>query len=59
MALFDQLHSQGNTIILVTHEHDIAEYAHRVIQIRDGRVFKDEPTARAPRGPQATAAKPS
>jgi putative ABC transport system ATP-binding protein len=47
MALFDRLHEQGNTIIVVTHEHDIAEYAHRVIQIRDGRVFKDEPTARA------------
>jgi putative ABC transport system ATP-binding protein len=47
MALFDRLHEQGNTIIVVTHEHDIAEYAHRVIQIRDGRVFKDEATARA------------
>jgi putative ABC transport system ATP-binding protein len=47
MALFDRLHEQGNTIVVVTHEHDIAEYAHRVIQIRDGKVFKDEPTARA------------
>jgi putative ABC transport system ATP-binding protein len=47
MALFDHLHEQGNTIVVVTHEHDIAEYAHRVIQIRDGKVFKDEPTARA------------
>lgn len=42
MALFDRLHSQGNTIVLVTHEHDIAEYAHRVIHIRDGQVYKDE-----------------
>ena len=41
MALFDQLHAQGNTIILVTHEHDIAEYAHRVIHIKDGVVSGD------------------
>jgi len=42
MALFDRLHSQGNTIVLVTHEHDISEYAHRVIYIKDGQVNKDE-----------------
>ncbi|HEY4841303.1 MAG TPA: ABC transporter ATP-binding protein [Terriglobales bacterium] len=42
MALFDRLHSEGNTIVLVTHEHDIAEYAHRIISIRDGVVAKDE-----------------
>jgi putative ABC transport system ATP-binding protein len=42
MALFDELHRQGNTIILVTHEPDIATYAHRVIHIRDGKVEKDE-----------------
>src|SRR5207302_7418586 len=42
MALMDQLHAQGNTIIVVTHEHDIAEYAHRVITIRDGVVGADE-----------------
>jgi len=42
MALFDRLHSQGNTIVLVTHEHDISEYAHRVIHIRDGQVYKDD-----------------
>ena len=47
MALFDRLHDQGNTIVLVTHEHDIAEYAHRVIHIRDGQVFSDQKTARA------------
>jgi putative ABC transport system ATP-binding protein len=42
MALFDDLHHQGNTIILVTHEADIATYAHRVIHVRDGKVEKDE-----------------
>ena len=42
MALFDRLHNQGNTIILVTHEHDIAEHAHRVVHIRDGKVESDE-----------------
>jgi putative ABC transport system ATP-binding protein len=42
MALFDRLHQQGNTIVLVTHEHDIAEYAHRVIHLKDGVVSGDE-----------------
>ena len=42
MALFDRLHSEGNTIVLVTHEHDIAEYAHRVVFIKDGVIATDE-----------------
>ena len=42
MALFDRLHQQGNTIVLVTHEHDIAEYAHRIIHLKDGKVAGDE-----------------
>ncbi|MBI3112393.1 MAG: ABC transporter ATP-binding protein [Ignavibacteriales bacterium] len=42
MGLFDVLHSEGNTIILVTHEEDIAAHAHRIIRIRDGKVEHDE-----------------
>ncbi|MEO8663432.1 MAG: ABC transporter ATP-binding protein [Bryobacteraceae bacterium] len=42
MALFERLHLQGNTIVLVTHEHDIAMHAHRVVFVRDGKVAKDE-----------------
>jgi putative ABC transport system ATP-binding protein len=41
MALFDKLHEQGNTIVLVTHEHDISEYAHRVIHLKDGVISGD------------------
>ena len=42
MNLFERLHADGNTIIVVTHEPDIAERAHRVITIRDGVIEKDE-----------------
>jgi putative ABC transport system ATP-binding protein len=42
MALMEDLHRRGNTIVLVTHEHDIAEHAHRVVHIKDGQVSKDE-----------------
>ncbi len=42
MAIFEKIHSAGNTIILVTHEPDIAEYAHRIIRLRDGLVENDE-----------------
>ena len=46
MALFDDLHAKGNTIVLVTHEPDIAEYAHRVVTIRDGVIASDHPSPR-------------
>ena len=42
MGLFENLYRQGNTIILVTHEMDIAQHAHRVIFIRDGKIASDE-----------------
>ncbi|AEE20024.1 putative ABC transport system ATP-binding protein [Dokdonia sp. Hel_I_63] len=41
MALFDAIHAAGNTVILVTHEEDIAEHAHRVIRLRDGVIESD------------------
>ena len=44
MVLFNELHSQGNTIILVTHEPDIATHAYRVLHILDGRISSDERT---------------
>src|SRR5262249_18010910 len=47
MALFDDLHSQGNTIVLVTHEPDIAEFAHRIVHIRDGVIDSDVQSTRA------------
>ena len=41
MDLFAELHKKGNTIIMVTHEEDIAEYAHRIIRLRDGLIESD------------------
>ena len=42
LRLFERLHSEGNTIILVTHDRDVAGYAHRIISIRDGKIASDE-----------------
>jgi len=41
MDIFHQIHSAGNTIVLVTHEEDIANHAHRVVRLRDGVVESD------------------
>jgi putative ABC transport system ATP-binding protein len=43
MALFQELNDQGITILLVTHEPDIAQYAKRIVEVRDGRILRDEP----------------
>jgi len=43
MALFQELNAQGLTVLMVTHEHDIARYTRRVIELRDGRIIRDEP----------------
>jgi putative ABC transport system ATP-binding protein len=42
MTLFEQIHKNGNTVILVTHENDIAQHAHRIVRLRDGLVETDE-----------------
>jgi putative ABC transport system ATP-binding protein len=49
MRLFEKLHADGNTIILVTHERDIADHAHRTIHIRDGKIESDEARVRGAR----------
>ena len=41
MNILDQLHKQGNTIILVTHEDDIAQHAHRIIRLFDGKIIEE------------------
>ena len=42
MALFQDIHKNGNTVIIVTHEEDIAQYAHRIVRLKDGEVEIDE-----------------
>jgi putative ABC transport system ATP-binding protein len=42
MGLLQEIHKKGNTIIIVTHEEDIAKYAHRIIRLRDGEIESDE-----------------
>ena len=44
MELFDELNRAGNTVIVVTHEDDIAEHSHRVVTLRDGKIISDEKT---------------
>ena len=41
MSLFEDIHAMGNTIILVTHEEDIAQHAHRIIRLKDGQIESD------------------
>ena len=43
MMLFDEIHKKGNTLIVVTHEEDIACHAHRIVRLRDGLIESDSP----------------
>ena len=45
MALFQELNEQGSTILLVTHEPDVARYAKRIVEVRGGRILRDHPVA--------------
>ena len=56
MTLLDELHRRGNTVILVTHEEDIASHAHRVVRLLDGKVESDRGTSRSAAGPAPSAA---
>ena len=47
MQLFDELHAEGHTLIVVTHEDEIAQHCHRVVEMKDGRVFNDSTTSSA------------
>ncbi|MHC4626974.1 MAG: macrolide ABC transporter ATP-binding protein, partial [Planctomycetota bacterium] len=54
MSLFDQLHREGQTIILVTHEEHVARHAGRIIRMRDGKIYDDQPSNQSPAHEPAT-----
>ena len=56
LGLLDELHAEGNTIVLITHERDVAERAHRVIQLHDGQISSDRVTRRATSAARASLA---
>jgi putative ABC transport system ATP-binding protein len=49
MSLFQHINEQGNTIVLVTHEPDLAKYTRRIVELRDGRILRDEPVSNSRR----------
>jgi putative ABC transport system ATP-binding protein len=59
MAIFQGLNDRGLTIVLVTHEHDVAQFAKRVLVFRDGRIRKDEPVVNRPRAEQVLGTLPT
>ena len=58
MSILQKLNDEGLTIVLVTHEPDVAQYAKRIVTFRDGRVRRDEPVARRPRAAEVLAEMP-
>ena len=50
MQLFDELHKEGHTLIVVTHENEIAQHCHRIVEMKDGRIFNDSATEKATLG---------
>ena len=50
MQLFDELHKEGHTLIVVTHENEIAQHCHRIVEMKDGRIFNDGATEKASLG---------
>jgi putative ABC transport system ATP-binding protein len=52
LALFQELNEQGNTVVIVTHEQDVSQYAKRVVELRDGRILRDEPVREPRRAPR-------
>ena len=53
LALMDEIHAKGNTVVLVTHEEDVAARAHRIVRLRDGKIESDRPVAKAGATPGA------
>jgi len=53
LTLMDEIHAKGNTVILVTHEEDVAARAHRIVRLRDGKIESDRPVARTGATPSA------
>jgi putative ABC transport system ATP-binding protein len=53
LSLMDEIHAKGNTVILVTHEEDVAARAHRIVRLRDGKIESDRPVARTSAPPSA------
>ena len=46
MQLFDELHQEGHTLIVVTHEDEIAQHCHRIVEMKDGKIFNDDKTTK-------------
>jgi putative ABC transport system ATP-binding protein len=59
MEIFQNLNDQGLTMVLVTHEHDIAQFAKRVLVFRDGKIRKDDPVMNRPRALEVLESLPS